>query len=542
MGNWHRALALVTLCGCAPAPDWQRTAPAVPPMESLAPAGPRPPLPAGAETFGGEAAAEPTPPSSFEAQILAEVEAAAASVHEPAPFVDARLDRAAAEIARLALDGVPSDEEARFIFAHFGVVESTRILVERFGADERSFWDELRIRLRGELGATERVIGIGVAGLGDEKVVVLAHQRGALALSTFPRELPVGEGRVLAGRLEGGLGDLQVIVTQVDGEARILPLTVGVDGSFRAELRCTAVGALALRMVARDARPAEVLLADVRVHCGEPVPAQLDSAPRSVAAIEAELLARVNQARRDRGVAPLAWDATATAVARAHARAMRDLGVVSHTLPGAGTLAERARSEGLVAPLVLENVARAESAEHAVLALLDAPASRDNLLSPECHHMGIGVAPARAAGSSRERAQLYVAQLLYSGDAPAAPDAALSAVVATVSRARAEARLAPLAEDAALDEIARHAAAALASGQEYPTVAQHIEAEVAAAARPVQGVVIVHAVTADLADPALGASALMRDHEVIGVGVARSSHARVGKGVLVVTLLIARLP
>jgi hypothetical protein len=115
-------------------------------------------------------------------------------------------------------------------------------------------------------------------------------------------------------------------------------------------------------------------------------------------------------------------------------------------------------------------------------------------------------------------------------------------MLATISQARLDASLPPLADDAWLGGIAQQAAQALAAGSPYPRVAARIEAALKLPSRRLAGVVIVHAETASLSDPLIAAAALVRDHEVIGVGVARGASGRVAKGALSVVLLLARLP
>ena len=93
----------------------------------------------------------------------------------------------------------------------------------------------------------------------------------------------------------------------------------------------------------------------------------------------------------------LVRDPELDALARAHAEAMREAGVVAHD-SGSGDLATRFEEAGLVATTVGENVARARTLALAHRALHASPSHRMNLLHPRYTHAGFGVARDAAGG------------------------------------------------------------------------------------------------------------------------------------------------
>ena len=93
----------------------------------------------------------------------------------------------------------------------------------------------------------------------------------------------------------------------------------------------------------------------------EPVDPLADLAPADPALaaltpLEVQVLALVNGARAERGVAPLEWDATMTDVARDHATEMMRTGVISHTSADGSTPAQRMRRAGVVFQYGSENI------------------------------------------------------------------------------------------------------------------------------------------------------------------------------------------
>lgn len=116
---------------------------------------------------------------------------------------------------------------------------------------------------------------------------------------------------------------------------------------------------------------------------------------RTPAAIEADLLYRLNHARRDADLRALTVDDELTRLARAHSRAMRDGDFFGHDDPRRGDFARRAEASGLRYSALAENVAFAENYSDPAATLhhylMDSPGHRDNRMGEGFREIGIGV-------------------------------------------------------------------------------------------------------------------------------------------------------
>lgn len=116
--------------------------------------------------------------------------------------------------------------------------------------------------------------------------------------------------------------------------------------------------------------------------------------PPSADADRQALLALVNQARGEAGLAPLRPDPALTAVAQAHACENAATGSISHEGPDGSQLMERIRRGGLTPALVAENTGLfSGDAAHAFAWWMSSPHHRDNILRPGVSRVGIGIAP-----------------------------------------------------------------------------------------------------------------------------------------------------
>lgn len=121
---------------------------------------------------------------------------------------------------------------------------------------------------------------------------------------------------------------------------------------------------------------------------------------------EHQLLAFVNQERTERGLPPLDIDAALMSMAREHSEEMADQGFISHDRPS-GDLQTRMNRAGYLFEIAKENVASSQSVVGAHAALLHSPPHKNNILSTDVTHIGIGV----AMGSSPCGPYLYITQL-----------------------------------------------------------------------------------------------------------------------------------
>lgn len=107
--------------------------------------------------------------------------------------------------------------------------------------------------------------------------------------------------------------------------------------------------------------------------------------------MEQELLALVNQHRRNHELPPLSLDTTLTQIARYHSQGMANQGFISHNLPS-GNLKERLSRAGYLYEIARENVASAPTVRIAQAAFMDSPGHERNMLADDISNVGIGIA------------------------------------------------------------------------------------------------------------------------------------------------------
>src|SRR5215472_4920401 len=109
---------------------------------------------------------------------------------------------------------------------------------------------------------------------------------------------------------------------------------------------------------------------------------------------EQQLLALLNLERRHAHLAVLRWDAKMAEAAQAHSRRLADHRALSHQFAGEPELTHRVGETGARFSAVAENVAVADDAEEAHLALMNSPGHRANILDPQYNVVGIAAAKA----------------------------------------------------------------------------------------------------------------------------------------------------
>ena len=114
--------------------------------------------------------------------------------------------------------------------------------------------------------------------------------------------------------------------------------------------------------------------------------------------LEAQMIELINGERSQRGLAPLAADPAATAVARAHSRDMLARGYFSHFTPEGASLTERLRQAKVPFALAGENLALARTLAAAHQGLMDSPGHRANILRPQFGRVAVGVLDAGIHG------------------------------------------------------------------------------------------------------------------------------------------------
>ena len=490
----------------------------------------------------------PRPPSS---RLLDRVVATVAHVAEAsgkaAPAPDGRLFAVADEMAGFLGDGPPPYDAVEFALSHHGIIEpSPHLLVVRMqDGDDDGVAAELESKLPAVVAqASFSRVGVGIAPAGEgASTVVVALQESALETDPIPRELPRGGAVRLRGRVLHPYGEPKVYVTGQVGLVTNAPVVRDAEGGFRAELRCgDEIGRLKVEIVAEDRTQNPSVLANFAVFCGEPAPRVLalaahTAAPTDALAVERQIFELANRDRAASGLAPLVWDDRAAGIARKHSLEMRDKEYVAHVSPTSGTAGDRARAGGLATPLLLENLARAYSPTEAEDGLMGSPGHRANLLNPQATHLGVGVALGRTVGGQRE---LYLTQLFFRKTPVVDPETARGEALAALAKARRDAHLRALGEDAALRAVADRYAAALATGQSREAAGKEADAELDSLADRFTQVLTIVAVTGDPSD-SVRSNVLDASARSFGLGLAQGPHPDLGEGAFYVVILLARM-
>lgn len=106
---------------------------------------------------------------------------------------------------------------------------------------------------------------------------------------------------------------------------------------------------------------------------------------------ETEMFSLVNNERRQRGIAELAWRKDVVPVARAHATDMWQRGYFGHVSPEGKDVGDRLNGEGLQYFIAGENLALAPTLITAHNGLMNSEGHRENILEPKFKRVGIGV-------------------------------------------------------------------------------------------------------------------------------------------------------
>jgi uncharacterized protein YkwD len=150
---------------------------------------------------------------------------------------------------------------------------------------------------------------------------------------------------------------------------------------------------VALRSVFGDAVQESIGLLTVRPESNERVQLSFRVADPSIdQAAEDRMLALVNREREANGLQPLVLDETLRQVARGHSVTMFQQGYFAHVDPDGTTPFDRMRQGGVSFRAAGENLALAPTVDVAHDGLMNSPGHRANILSPNFHRVGIGVA------------------------------------------------------------------------------------------------------------------------------------------------------
>lgn len=119
----------------------------------------------------------------------------------------------------------------------------------------------------------------------------------------------------------------------------------------------------------------------------------------SLSSMEQQMVTLVNQARAQNNLPALQVDMQVTNVARVKAQDMIDNNYFSHNSPKYGSPFDMMKSFGVNFVKAGENIAGNQNVQAAHNALMNSPGHRQNILSPDYTHIGIGIKQGGQYGS-----------------------------------------------------------------------------------------------------------------------------------------------
>lgn len=130
--------------------------------------------------------------------------------------------------------------------------------------------------------------------------------------------------------------------------------------------------------------------------------ARVTAGVRDLGQVRAEMLARVNEARKRAGAAPLRSNAHLDLAAQRHAADMLVRGYFAHQSPEGKTVRERARAAGYDWQAIGENIAEGQFTVAEVMdTWLHSPGHRRNILDADFKELGVGLALGRSGDTYR---------------------------------------------------------------------------------------------------------------------------------------------
>ena len=121
----------------------------------------------------------------------------------------------------------------------------------------------------------------------------------------------------------------------------------------------------------------------------------LPSQSPSTANMETQVIAQINQIRRQQGLSELRLNEKLAIVARRYSEKMAEKNFFSHTSPQGDTMVERVRAEGVYYIMIGENLFKGTNLPQpvsiAVNGWMNSPGHRANILRPEYRETGVGV-------------------------------------------------------------------------------------------------------------------------------------------------------
>lgn len=287
------------------------------------------------------------------------------------------------------------------------------------------------------LGKGRWRVGVGVSAVeeGARTRMMVGVVERTVELEPMAIELAASAVVALRGKLLGRRTDPRIERVDPQGKWARIPAVVGSDGSLKADLRCDAGRGVYQVEILADGETGPEVVANFRLFCAIERTREIEFSyerigPKvTVADVVRGNFDLLNAERESRGLAILAWDEKAAAVAQAHSADMLANDFVGHVSPTTGDASARFRSAGITGIVVRENVARGYGPKGIHESLMNSPGHRANLLADDISHVGIGVVfgdPESTAPNAPR--PVFLTQNFYSkpgADAPSNPGEAL---------------------------------------------------------------------------------------------------------------------
>jgi uncharacterized protein YkwD len=322
-------------------------------------------------------------------------------------------------------------------------------------------------------GAKQSRFGLGFSPLpsGDTRLVLLVFDdyfRIEPLSQTFDRGHPL---RVAGTLLHGSSPRIELIDSR--GEWTRLPAIKGDDQSFEVTLTCSSgPGRYQVEIVADDEKGPHVV-ANFPVYCETEIPRAI---PYLIEIVGEEVTPqqmvdesfhRLNEERKKRGLPELDWDTGLARSALDHSTDMAQNDYVGHISPAFGDIGARVRRAHIDYEIVRENVAKGHGPQSIHESLMGSPGHRNNMLSADVGHVGIGVVLKRERqyGGGWIRT-MYLTQHFADRSQSVPPDSELArSIIAHSNRRRAARQQGPLLVAKRLNAMALRDAKSFARGQ-----------------------------------------------------------------------------
>jgi len=239
----------------------------------------------------------------------------------------------------------------------------------------------------------------------------------------------------------------------------------------------------------------------------------------------------VNRDRAEAKAPPLAYHEGLAAVARAHCEDMKSNRFFAHDSPRTGSVQDRVAGAGIPHRGVAENLARAQTVEMAERNLMLSPKHKENILSRDFTHIGVGFLRG-------DDGWLYCTQVFLRRPPARDVEAVRAQIVEGVNKARLAKGLRRLLPDETLDAQAlAHSERAAKLGKADPL---WLDAELNRRDKRWRLHIAAYFLTDDPEQAINSDVALSRSADHFGVGVVQSPLNSKAAGALWITLLCAQ--